>query len=78
MNRRGEQIDEHRLVDERDLEQVGHEIAAVDDLAREGLFDLPHRGDLTLDDEGAQRHWMGRRSHFPGYSAQRRAAPGHD
>ena len=55
-HRLGEQPRQHPLVDARDLEQVRHEIAAVDHLPGEGLFDLTHGRDLALDDEGAQGH----------------------
>ena len=53
----GQQLDESHLVGRRDLEQVREQIAPVDDLTGEGLFDLPHGRDLTLDNEGAQGHW---------------------
>jgi hypothetical protein len=50
-HRRREQLREHSLVDPRDLEQIGNQIAAINDLTSERLFDLAHGGDLTLDDQ---------------------------
>ena len=50
-HRLGEEAREHHLVDPRDLEQVRDQVAPVDHLACEGLFDLSHARDLTLDDE---------------------------
>jgi hypothetical protein len=44
------------LVGPGDLEQVRHEVPAVEHLSGERLLDFAHRRDLALDDEGAQRH----------------------
>jgi hypothetical protein len=55
-----EEAREHGLVDARYLQQVGDEVAAVDDLARERLFDLPHGRHPALDDERAQGHGLAR------------------
>ncbi len=47
------------LGDLHHFEHVRDEVAAVKHLPRQGLFDLADRGDLALDDEGAQRHGEG-------------------
>ena len=54
--RLGDDREQLRLVELADLEQVRDEVASVEDLPRESLFDLADRCDLALDDEGAQRH----------------------
>src|SRR5271155_47870 len=58
MHARREHLGEDRFVDVRDLQEVGHQVAAVDDLARHRLFDLAHRGYPPLYDERAQRHGL--------------------
>ena len=50
-HRLGKEAREHGLVDARDLEQIRHQVAAVDHLACEGLLDLSHARDLTLNNE---------------------------
>ena len=39
---------------QRELEQVGDQIASVEHLSSERLLDLPHRCDVRLDDRRAQ------------------------
>ena len=54
--RLGEEERERRFVEPGHLQQVRHEIAAVEDLASQRFLDLADRGDPALDDEGAQGH----------------------
>ena len=69
--RLGEKKRERRLVELGHLEQVRDQIAPVEHLASQRFLDLADRGDLALDDEGAQGHGEERRSR-----ANRRIAAG--
>jgi hypothetical protein len=53
----GQHAGQGALAHRGELEQIGREVSAVEHLASQSLLDVPHRGDLVLDDGRAQgRH----------------------